>query len=189
MTWKLSCRKTRRVLALAAGNDLKMAEHPECERHLALCPSCRETWQRLAHSQKALEQARMSAADEAAGHSSLSPSVWPSVARHIRAIDEQESAADWRGWLPAGALAAACLAVIMVAIPDPPSGSGMADNRGPAVIVTQPADGPAQFNPRPFRPAELRQDQSSRGASELQREPLGRRTEEEGRGPEGHHDR
>jgi hypothetical protein len=58
------------------------------------------------------------------------------VARHVRAIDEQTAQANWRNWLPAGALAAACLAVVLVALPDDPYGAGVSDQR--ASIVNSP---------------------------------------------------
>jgi hypothetical protein len=61
------------------------------------------------------------------------------VARHLRVIDEQSSAPNWRGWLPAGALVAACLGIVLVTIPDPRFGVRTAENREPRVIYSQPA--------------------------------------------------
>ena len=135
MIWNLNCRKTRRLLALAAGNDLEERDLSGTQRHLAVCPQCRDVWHGLRRTQQALEQVRSTPAAEKgppdAGHSSL----WPTVARHVRAIDAQAAKADWRGWLPVGALAAACLAVVMVALPDLPSGPSAARYRDPRVIV------------------------------------------------------
>jgi hypothetical protein len=148
--WNLSCRKTRHRLALLAGNDLEERDLPETQRHLAVCPRCREVWQSLRHSQEALEGV-ISAPAEDQGQAAVAGtysegmrgpeasasrgSVWPAVARHIVVIDEQAAATSWRGWLPAAALAAACLAIVMVAIPESPFGSNVADKRRPAVIV------------------------------------------------------
>lgn len=152
MIWNLSCRKTRRLLALRAGNDLDERDGAFTRRHVAVCPSCRDVWQGLTASQQALEQLR-AAPIEAAEQPPTS--VWPAVARHIRAIDEQ-AAPTWRGWIPAAALAAACLAVVMVVIPDAPFGSDTADNGSPAVIFSpSPVEGRlmhrAQFDsPQPF---------------------------------------
>src|SRR5262245_55938761 len=118
MIWNLSCRKTRRLLALAAGNDVEERDLAGAHRHLAACPHCREVWQGLKLSQQALEQTRTAPAEVSADPGSAWPSrsIWPAVARHARAIDEQAAVSNgkgpnWRGWLPAGALAAACLAV------------------------------------------------------------------------------
>ncbi len=137
MNWNLNCRKTRRLLALAAGNDLEEGDLAGTQRHLAVCPQCREVWEGLRRTQKALEQVGSAPAAEQglpdAGRPS--PSLWPTVARHVRAIDLQATKANWRGWLPAGALAAACLAIVMVAVPDLPSGLNTARYRDPRVIV------------------------------------------------------
>jgi hypothetical protein len=56
----------------------------------------------------------------------------------LQAIDEQAVAPDWRGWLPSGALAAACLAVLMVALPEAPFSVNTANVDAPTVIQPQP---------------------------------------------------
>jgi len=130
--WNLSCRKTRRLLALSAGNDLDERELAQAHRHLAACPHCRIVWQRLKQSQQVLERASAAPAE-----SERLPSVWPAVARQVRAIDEEPVRADWRGWLPAGALAAACLAIVLIALP---AGPDAEKGGSPSVIFTQPVD-------------------------------------------------
>jgi hypothetical protein len=140
MNWNLNnCRKTRRLLALAAGNDLDERELAGAERHLAVCPQCREVWQGLRQTQQALERVRSAAALEQDSPAPTwpRPSLWPAVARHVRAIDAQAAKPDWRGWLPAGALAAACFAVVVVALPDLPPASSIARYGDPRVIVAQ----------------------------------------------------
>jgi predicted anti-sigma-YlaC factor YlaD len=132
MMWNLNCRKTRRLLALSAGNDLEERELPGVERHLAVCPSCRHVWQRLRHSQQVLERVSAAPVEDRVAPAS----IWPAVARHVRIIDEQTTQTNWRGWLPAGALAAACLAVVLVALPDDPFSAGVSDQR--ASIATSP---------------------------------------------------
>lgn len=135
MIWNLSCRKTRRLLALRAGNDLEERDSSFAERHVAVCPSCRQVWLGLTASQQALELIRAAPVEAI---EQRPPSVWPAVARHIRSIDEQ-AIPTWRGWIPAAALTAACLAVVMVVIPDAPFGNETAENGSPAVIFS-PAD-------------------------------------------------
>jgi len=129
MMWNLNCRKTRRLLALSAGNDLEERELPGAERHLAVCPRCREVWERLRHSQQVLERVSAAPVEDRASPAS----IWPAVARHIRVIDEQTVQTNWRAWLPAGALAAACLAIVLVALPDDQYGSGLS-NEGASVV-------------------------------------------------------
>jgi len=161
MIWNLSCRKTRRLLALSAGNDFEVVPSAETQRHLAICPHCRETWQGLRRSQQVLE--RVSAARVAGESPAVADqpregtwpaSIWPGVARHLRVIDEQWAAPNWRGWLPTAALAAACLAVIVVTIPDSRFNGGIAENRRPLVIYPRHAsadsNGPGfRYFPRP----------------------------------------
>jgi hypothetical protein len=163
MIWNLNCRKTRRLLALSADNDFTERPAPEIDRHLAVCPRCRETWQGLRNGQQALqrlsiarfEEARLeetrleearAEATRAGGESPVSerPSLWPGVAQHLRGIDEQSAAPDWRGWLPSGALAAACLAVVVVTVPDPQFGVRTADGHRPLVISPQHASADLQ---------------------------------------------
>ena len=159
MIWKQSCRKTRHLLALRAGNDLEERESSFAERHVAVCPSCREAWTGLTAAQQALEQVRAAPVEAAVRPAS----VWPAVARHIRSVDEQ-AAPTWRGWIPAAALAAACLAVVMVVIPDTPLGSDTAENSSsPSVIFSPSGEGQfmhraqfgsksRDFSPQPFGP-------------------------------------
>jgi hypothetical protein len=139
MIWNLNCRKTRRLLALAAGNDVEERDLADVRRHLAVCPHCREVRQGLQVSQQALEQVRAAPAleDVAPGSAWPGRSIWPAVARHVRLIDEQAAAPNWRGWLPAGALAAACLAVVMVSLPDTHPVGDSARYRSPMVVLPQ----------------------------------------------------
>jgi len=139
MIWNLSCRKTRRLLSLAAGNDVEERDLAGAHRHLAACPHCREVWQGLKHSQQALEQVRAAPVHEdvVPGSAWPSRSIWPAVARHVRAIDDQATAPSWRGWLPAGALAAACLAVVMVSLPEASPARNSAHYRNPQIVLPQ----------------------------------------------------
>src|SRR5262245_9795390 len=128
MNWDLSCRKARRSLALWAGNDLDEAGQAAMQRHLAVCPGCRQAWQDLQTWRQALEQARPAASERTTG----AASIWPAVEWHIRAINDRPSPADWRDWLPAGALAAACVTLALILAPagDPGSGARFAESSG-----------------------------------------------------------
>ena len=155
MIWNRNCRKTRHLLALSAGNEFEERPSPETQRHLAVCPHCREVWLRLRDSQRVLERLSVArfegespaVSDRQEGPGQLNSgqlnsgrdSVWQGVVPHLRVIDRQTTAANWRGWLPSAALAAACLAIILATIPDPQFGAGTADNRRPFVVYPQPA--------------------------------------------------
>jgi hypothetical protein len=138
MNWNLNCRKTRRLLALSAGNDLEERDLAGAHRHLAVCPTCREVWQGLRQSQQVLEQAVAVPVADPGAPAIHRPagSVWPTVSRHLRSIDAQAAAPNWRGWLPTGALAAACMAVVVVALPDSPTASSIARRRDLPVSFT-----------------------------------------------------
>jgi hypothetical protein len=134
MIWNLTCRKVRRSLALWAGSDLDEVSRGAAQRHLAVCPDCRDQWQRLQAGQLTLERLRSNPPERKA----LAGSVWPAVERQIRAVDEEPIAADWRGWLPTGALAAACLTAILIVVPG--SGrfagiDGALSDRGPGPVI------------------------------------------------------
>jgi hypothetical protein len=142
MIWNINCRRTRRLLALWAGNDLEQRECQAAERHLAVCPGCREVWERLQQSQQVLERVRPALFEdrlfeerEGSAPGWPSRSVWPAVSRHLRSMDEQVVISSWRDWLPAGAVAAACLAIISVTLVEAPLG----ESDSPAVIMSSPA--------------------------------------------------
>lgn len=134
MRWNLKCRRVRKLLALWAGNDLEGAARIEAERHLVLCPCCRDHWSGLQTGQRALERARANP-EAGLGHER---SVWPAVARQIRALEQPPAAPRWHGWLPAGALAAACLAILMTIAPSPTGlNSASTAGRVPVIDVRQ----------------------------------------------------
>jgi hypothetical protein len=165
MIWNIYCRKIRRLLALSAGNDLEQREWHVAERHLAVCPSCREVWVRLQQSLQVLERARPAPLEDVERVPAVWPpvSVWPSVARHVRMLDKQAVKANWRDWLPAGAIAAACVAIISVTLSEMP----VDDSVSPALIMSSPAafdPNPRHLEPRhlgPF-PLGLHRDGSDR---------------------------
>jgi len=155
MIWNMNCRRTRRFLALWAGSDLEQRECQVAERHLAVCPECREIWERLQQSQQVLEQARSAPFEEGDRAGSTWPpvsgwpvSVWPGVARHLRSIEDKVVISSWRNWLPAGAVAAAWLGIIVVTLPEVPMG----ENVSPSLFMSSPAFDP---NPRHLGPMSL----------------------------------
>lgn len=137
MIWNNECRKTRRLLALWAGNDLEDRDAAGVERHLAVCPQCREVRQGLHRSQLALDAIRPVAVPE----SQLESSVWPGVSRHIRSIEGPSVAPGWRVWLPTGALAAACVAMIAALVPPLRSGAPQLTTDSMRVMVHSDAGG------------------------------------------------
>lgn len=141
MIWNNECRKIRRLLALWAGCDLDERDAAGVERHLAVCPQCRDVRVGLHQSLQALDSAR----PEAAPESLPSISVWPGVSRHIRSIDELSGASGWRDWLPSGVLAAACVAMISVLLPPVRTGdSNLSTMSDPVPVVVRSNSGGLQ---------------------------------------------
>lgn len=157
MSWNVKCRRVRKVLALWAGNDVELHEQVSAERHMAMCPGCREHWTMLQTGQQVLEQARLIPA----GSTEPVRSVWPEVQRQIRTLQAEPESPAWHGWLPMGALAAACLAVILTTSPMFSPGAGNMAGRSNVIYETQPVGQPAPgapIRPRPVRPAPAPQD-------------------------------
>jgi hypothetical protein len=149
MNWNLSCRNIRRQLSLRAGNDLEPHECAALERHLAVCPACRQAGEQFQQSQRVIEQVGRAEVPD------RESTVWPAVSRHLSSIDRQTLAPSWRDWLPAGAVAAACVSLISLTMPEVRlGGSDMAEYGSPTVILSSPATGPSPDDPR-FRQAPL----------------------------------
>ncbi len=161
MIWNRNCRRIRPLLALWAGSDLEQHESQSAERHLAVCPACREVWQQLQQSQHVLEQVRSAPLEQAEQGAIPRPaaSVWPWVLRHVRSLSADgigsdratvagPNRANWRDWLPAGAIAAACLGIIVVTVSDVPVNEGAS----PSVIMSSHA---SDANPRHLGPFPL----------------------------------
>jgi hypothetical protein len=138
MFWKNECKRVKRLLALDAGQDLNEQERATAWRHAQGCAHCREHLQRVQAGHEALEQVRSATVIE--GDSVRS--VWPGVKAQLRArqpLSRRQSlwgrlrstplfnaqtvfkaqtgfnAQTINGWLPVGAVAIACLAILVVA--------------------------------------------------------------------------
>jgi Putative zinc-finger len=152
----LKCRKTQKLLALLAGNDLDEASQVDVRRHLAVCPDCRAQWQGLQAGQQTLEQVRA----RPASASETPPSIWGDVHRLLGTTTKAPPpGASWRGWLPAGALAAACLVVGILIFDTPYAGEHRTLSDSSPPISPQPvgngfASGPVRFMPPPLRRGE-----------------------------------
>lgn len=114
MIGKNKCRQVRQLLALEVGQDLIEQDREGVRQHLDECGPCRDHFERVQTGHHVLEQVRTSTA----GDSSSFRSMWPEV--KARLLARQSRAAVFgrpalNGWLPIGALAAACIAILVVA--------------------------------------------------------------------------
>jgi len=118
MLFMSRCRQFRVDLALLAGGDLARPREVQVLRHVTTCPGCRRYWQSAQDGQKLLEQLRSSVDERGAQAGSL----WPQIRSRMLAMHQPAEPADWRGWLPVGALAAACLTTILIMTDSTPPG-------------------------------------------------------------------
>ena len=111
----MNCNVAQHELALAAGQDLNPQDQDALNRHLAVCPDCRQHWRNLQDSTDVLQQ--VSAGDEHFG-----PSLWPDLEARLNArrqpVIESERATP-AGWLPVIAMALATAATIAFALSTP----------------------------------------------------------------------
>jgi hypothetical protein len=112
----MNCGRARTNVALWAGGDLDDQESGQLERHLAVCPQCRDYRTRIAGSLQALREPQGILADN------LYDSVWPKVASRLAVKSQADArrAERLNRWLPVAAAAAVCLAVIaLTSEPEP----------------------------------------------------------------------
>lgn len=137
MIWKSKCQRIQTLLALWVGRDLDERGEQEAKRHIAECPHCRAHWQKLQAGQHALEQAKSTPAFV---NERAEPSLWGRVHAEISARKELSERQTAYGWLPVGALAAACLALMVLAQNSPPFDQPRNDDTMPRMM--QVADFP-----------------------------------------------
>lgn len=117
MIWMTECRRVRQLLALWAGRDLDDRGTRTARRHVSECPGCREHLQKLNFTRSVLERVT---SDESRSEGGSGESLWGGIRERLQAerLRAAERAAEERarsaGWLPVGALAAACVVVVMI---------------------------------------------------------------------------
>lgn len=105
MGWR--CSSVRRRLALFVGDDLSGHERRAVAEHLTDCASCRDLLAALRRSREVMQICRTEHPDR-----DTSPALWPSVRGHL--TEREFSRGPRRFWLPAGAVAAASVAIGVV---------------------------------------------------------------------------
>lgn len=109
MLWKTECDRMRLLIGLCVGDDVDEEERAEVRRHVSTCPNCRDQWVRLQSGQKVLELAGNPSAAEEVERTS----VWPQLQRQIVSLQSRPASRNWQRWVPVGALAAACLGMLV----------------------------------------------------------------------------
>ncbi|MEX1231301.1 MAG: zf-HC2 domain-containing protein [Planctomycetaceae bacterium] len=131
----MNCKLAEQNLALWVGGDLDETSVRELEEHLALCSECRAAGRRLKSAQRVLVKASHvetvrsvksapAAKSKSAGKIQIQSlraqskegqdvSIWPNVARSLRALEARKRKQRFNGWIPAAAVIVACLAIIL----------------------------------------------------------------------------
>lgn len=132
-----NCKRARLAIALSVGSDLEEAAEGDVRQHLAGCPACRMHRQELEETLGVL-QARPEPEETAA-----CASVWPSLASRLSPVREQR----FNGWIPAAALAAACLMMVAI-VREPQPDQPVFNPYGrpfTSIRVADPLPAPARF--------------------------------------------
>jgi hypothetical protein len=106
----MNCTRAKSEIALWVGGDVDNRDTEQLRRHVALCSECREYRSRMAGSLRVLQEPATPAAYN------LHDSVWPNVQSRLSVQSQVEAdrAERLNRWLPAAAIAVACLAVIAI---------------------------------------------------------------------------
>jgi len=123
----MNCKQAQTNIALWVGGDLSENDVALLERHVAICPGCREHHLRMEHVQQMLNVSN--------SPPSLEESIWPDlevkIERHQKAFRREQ----FNGWVPAFAVAAACLLLLFYSR---------------TISNFQQPEQPATFNTAPF---------------------------------------
>ena len=109
MIWNSECHQVRQWLPLLAESDLPLSERTAVERHLRQCSDCRGELSLTETSLGVLHEVRTPRRGEPGG------SLWPAIERQLDGIAFRRGETR-TGWLPVGALAAACAALLLIGV-------------------------------------------------------------------------
>jgi len=112
----MNCRRARPNIALSIGNDLDEQSERNVRRHLAVCPQCREYARSLRDSLKVLERSEKTPAER------MHDSVWPDLSNRLRPADSGRRPERFNGWMPALAVVAACVTLVLISNNTTPQG-------------------------------------------------------------------
>jgi hypothetical protein len=99
--------RTKRQIALLAGDDLEAEQSEEIRRSVDACPDCRRHWLRVRGCLDVLERAGK------ANEPTPEISLWPALEVRLRPASVARRADKFNGWIPALSMAAACIALLI----------------------------------------------------------------------------
>lgn len=169
----MNCRRAQTDIALWAGNDLDETDRLSLQRHLEACPDCREYQAQMQALMRLVDECPLKEQADEASKSAVSDSLWPSLSSHLVSLPFR-NCDRFNGWIPAVAVAAVCLAMLMVASPQgtfPPNGTAVHSDAGqnnwPQGLETNMANQPASaIGPRDGGPIANMQAGSERSTEQ-----------------------
>ncbi len=150
----MNCRQAKQNLALWVGDDLEPSAIVALERHISVCPGCREAWVQLRQSQEALATAaKCLPATSLRAESSLPgveqpavDSLWPAISRRLPMPASSMQRPRFNGWVPGLAVAVACVAVMIVAVRNVTQSNVPMQAHPSSPFSVMPVGGPASFH-------------------------------------------
>ncbi len=145
--------QTKRQISLLAGDDLEGPHADEARGYVETCPDCRRHWTRVRGCLDVIQ--RTEGAQRTDAGARPVGSLWPTIEGRLGPTVVPRPEPRFNGWIPAFSMAAACAAVVAVAVTNPagesnasrwPTSAGMSAAGGSAVT-------PVQFDeaePRPY---------------------------------------
>ncbi|MCA9073261.1 MAG: zf-HC2 domain-containing protein [Planctomycetaceae bacterium] len=112
----MNCRRAQSDIALWAGNDLDETDLHCLQRHLEACPECREYNEQMHALMRLVEECPLRDEADAASKSVVEESLWPSLSTRLATVPTPRND-RFNGWVPAVAVAAVCLAMVLIASP------------------------------------------------------------------------
>lgn len=133
----MNCRRAQSDIALWAGNDLDEADLPSLQRHLEACPECREYQEQMHQLMQLVEECPLREEGDEASQAVVEDSLWPSLSTQLVSVRTSRSD-HFNGWVPAVAVAAVCLAMVLIASPP--------QARGPQEAPQASVSGQSEWN-------------------------------------------
>jgi len=130
----MNCRRAQTDIALWAGNDLSEIDCQSLQRHLEVCPKCRDYKAHMQAIMQVVDECPLRDEADEASKSAVAEGLWPSLASRLVSLPTPRND-RFNGWIPAIAVAAVCLAMLMVASPQdafPPTSSAVPNETDPA---------------------------------------------------------
>ncbi len=112
----MNCRQAHTDIALWAGGDLDEAGLLSLKRHLEVCLACRCYHEEMRFLMRLVDECPLREQADEASKRAVEDSLWPTLATRLVSLPSPQSD-RFNGWVPAVAVAAVCLATVLIASP------------------------------------------------------------------------